>query len=131
MKKVLAIVAVLMFAAPVMANDVLLAQLGLSGLQVVSADEASQVSGRGFISTFGHVEGEIDFADDAAPLGFFTDIDAFQQIDIEGLNNLTGALGAVAGIEVDFSEDMDGSYWVYGGKVSLLSQTTSSGTVDQ
>ena len=132
MKKVLAIVAVLMFAAPVMANDVLLAQLGLSGLQVVSVDEATQVSGRGFISTNGMVEAEIDFADTlGSPLGFFTDIDANQSIDVEGLNNLASILGAAGSIEVDYSEDTDGLYFVYGGKVTVVTGATASGNVDQ
>ena len=62
MKKLLAIVAVLLMAAPAVANDNLLSQLGLSGIQVVTADEASQVSGRGFVSSLGgsYVEGGLD-----------------------------------------------------------------------
>jgi len=39
MKKLLAIVAVMMLAAPAVAEEGLLAQLGLSGLQVVSMDD--------------------------------------------------------------------------------------------
>lgn len=127
MKKLLAIVVVMMLAAPAVAEDGLLAQLGLSGLQVVSMDEASQVSGRGFITSHGMVESEIDFEDGTF---FLADIDAFQEIDLEGLENLSGALTALGNMTVDFSEDEDGDFWIFGGSLSLGALTTAVGFVD-
>lgn len=127
MKKLLAIVAVMMLAAPAVAEEGLLAQLGLSGLQVVSMDEASQVSGRGFVTTHGFVEGEIDFDDGSF---YLADIDAFQEIDLEGLHNLSGALTALGSLTVDFSEDDDGVYWIFGGAVTVAAATTAVGFAD-
>ena len=127
MKKLLALVAVMMLAVPAVADDSLLAQLGLSGLQVVSMDQASQVSGRGFVTSHGFVEGEIDFDDGTF---YLADIDAFQEIDLEGLENLSGALNALGSLTVDFSEDLDGAYWIFGGAVNVGAATTAIGLAD-
>ena len=126
MQKLCVFVAVCLLAAPAMANDGLLEKLGLGGIQVVSDAEASQVRGQGFAYANGFVESEIDFDDGSF---YFADIDAFQELWLEGISSLTGEMTAAGNLDVDFSDDDNGDYWIYGGEVTVGSATTVSGTV--
>ena len=123
MKKLLAIVAVLLMAAPAVANDNLLSQLGLSGIQVVTADEASQVSGRGFVSSLGtsYSHGWID-----QPNWF----EANQEMGLEGIQALMGAVSSAGQISVDTSWDDNGSYDMQNGILSVGTGSTSGGSAD-
>ena len=127
MQKLCVFVAVCLLAAPAMANDGLLEKLGLGGMQVVSDAEASQVRGQGFAYTSGFVENEIDFDDGSF---YLADVDAFQELWLEGIASLAGALTAAANLDVDFSNDDNGDYWIYSGSVTIASATTVTGTVD-
>lgn len=126
MQKLCVFVAVCLLAAPAMANDGLLEKLGLGGMQVVSDAEASQVRGQGFAFTSGLVEIEIEFDDGSF---YLADIDGFQELWLEGISSLTGAMTAVGNLDVDFSNDDNGDYWIYGGSVTVGSATTVTGTV--
>jgi len=127
MQKVCVFVMACLIVVPAMANDGLLKKLGLGGMQVVSDAEASQVIGRGFVFSIGFVEVAIDF-DDGESNG--TDIDAFQDIWLEGLSSLTGETAADGILPVDFSGNNNGDIWIYSGSVTAHAETSASGSVD-
>ena len=60
MKNALVILALVAFASPAVADEGLLAQLGLQDLQVVSQEEATEVRGLGYVYAYGDVETSID-----------------------------------------------------------------------
>ena len=130
MKKLLAIVAVLLMAAPAVANDNLLSQLGLSGIQVVTADEASQVSGRGFVQATGGSEVS------GAWLGPITDgtFDSSAGIRLEGIQAMLGAVSSAASHSIDESIDsgdgMKSNYSMVLGTLSVGSGSSVSGAAD-
>ena len=126
MKKLLAIVAVLLMAAPAVANDNLLSQLGLSGIQVVTADEASQVSGRGFVTSFGtsFVEGGGSGSVTGADFG------SAQEMGLEGIQALLGAVTSAGQISIDNSVDDNGDYIMENGILSVGTGSTSVGSAD-
>ena len=129
MKKLLAIVAVLLMAAPAVANDNLLSQLGLSGIQVVTADEASQVSGRGFVQATGGSEVS------GAWLGPITDgeFGSSAGIDLEGIQAMLGAVSSAASHSIDESTDTNSgnpSYEMVLGTLSVGSGSSTSGAAD-
>ena len=126
MKKLLAIVAVLLMAAPAVANDNLLSQLGLSGIQVVTADEASQVSGRGFVQATGGSEVS------GAWLGPITDgtFDSSAGIDLEGIAAMLGAVQSAASLSIDESVDANGTFSMAAGTLSVASGSSVSGSAD-
>jgi len=126
MKKLLAIVAVLLMAAPAVANDNLLSQLGLSGIQVVTADEASQVSGRGFVSSLGtsEVEGGGGLIVNEASFG------SMQDMWLEGIQALAGAVSSAGQISIDNSVDDNGGYIMENGILSVGTGSTSVGSAD-
>ena len=128
MKKVLAIVAVMLMAAPAVANDSLLAQLGLSGMQVVTANEASQVIGRGFVSADGvsAIVGAIAVGD------VITDADVTSQMDLllEGVSALNGALQSAGSIVIDESFNDGTDYSMASGTLTIVSGSQVSGSAD-
>ena len=126
MKKLLAIVAVLLMAAPAVANDNLLSQLGLSGIQVVTADEASQVSGLGFVSAYGtsHVEGGGGGSVTGAEFA------SSQELTLEGIQALMGAVSSAGQISIDNSVDDNGGYIMENGILSVGTGSTSVGSAD-
>ena len=127
MKKLLAIVAVLLMAAPAVANDNLLSQLGLSGIQVVTADEASQVSGRGFVSALGdsHVDGSTN------PMITIPSIfDSGQEMGLEGIQALMGAVSSAGQISVDTNWNDNGNYDMQNGILSVGAGSTVVGSAD-
>ena len=126
MKKLLAIVAVLLMAAPAVANDNLLSQLGLSGIQVVTADEASQVSGRGFVSSFG--TSQVDGGGIGSVTG--ADFASAQEMALEGIQALLGAVTSAGQISIDNSVDDNGSYDMQNGTLSVGAGSTSVGSAD-
>ena len=126
MKKLLAIVAVLLMAAPAVANDNLLAQLGLSGIQVVTADEASQVSGRGFVSALG--ESSVMGAGSGG-LGAW-DFSSAQELTLEGIQQLMGAVASAGEASVDYSSDAGGVFSMYNGTLSVAAGSTVAGSAD-
>ena len=126
MKKLLAIVAVLLMAAPAVANDNLLAQLGLSGIQVVTADEASQVSGRGFVSAFG--ESSVTGAGGGG-LGIW-DFASTQDLTLEGIQQLMGAVASAGEASVDYSSIVGGVSSMYNGSLTVGAGSTVAGTAD-
>ena len=126
MKKLLAIVAVLLMAAPAVANDNLLAQLGLSGIQVVTADEASQVSGRGFVSAFG--ESSVS-GTGTGGLGLW-DFASAQDLTLEGIQQLMGAIASAGEASVDYSSDDGGVFSMYNGSLSVAAGSTVAGSAD-
>ena len=126
MKKLLAIVAVLLMAAPAVANDNLLSQLGLSGIQVVTADEASQVSGRGFVSSFG----ESAVNGSTTPLTIMSVFEAEQAMGLEGIQALMGAVSSAGQISIDNSVDDNGDYNMQNGILSVGAGSTSVGSAD-
>ena len=126
MKKVLAIVAVMLMAAPAVANDSLLAQLGLSGMQVVTDNEASQVSGLGFVSAV---------ADSSVTVsegweGFVMDAQSSQDLTLEGIQALAGAVTSASQMSIDGSYDEDGMYGMYNMTVSVGAGSTAVGSAD-
>ena len=129
MKKLLAIVAVLLMAAPAVANDNLLSQLGLSGIQVVTADEASQVSGRGFVqasglsSVGGDWVGPITEGDFGSNAG----------IKLEGIQAMLGAVSSAASHSIDESTDVNlprPLHQMVLGTLSVGSGSSTSGAAD-
>ena len=136
MKKLLAIVAVLLMAAPAVANDNLLSQLGLSGIQVVTADEASQVSGRGFVSSLGtsYVEGgQADFDPHLLPApqnGTSNYFSSEQSMMLEGIQALLGAVTSAGKISLDGTINSNGDYIIENGILSVGTGSTSGGSAD-
>ena len=126
MKKLLAIVAVLLMAAPAVANDNLLSQLGLSGIQVVTADEASQVSGRGFVQAVGLSSVDGDWA---GPITQGT-IGSNAQIDLEGIQAMLGAVQSAASLSIDESVDANGTFDMAAGSLSVAAGSSVSGSAD-
>lgn len=126
MKKVLAIVAVMLMAAPAVANDSLLAQLGLSGLQVVTAEEASQVSGLGFVSSV--ADSSVAVTD--AWEGFDMDVASSQDLTLEGIQALAGAVTSASQMSFDGSYDEDGVYGMYNMTMSVGAGSTAVGSAD-
>ena len=126
MKKLLAIVAVLLMAAPAVANDNLLSQLGLSGIQVVTADEASQVSGRGFVQASGVSSVAGDW------LGPITDgsYGSNAGIDLEGIQAMLGAVQSAASLSIDESVDANGTFDMAAGSLSVAAGSSVSGSAD-
>ena len=123
MKKLLAIVAVLLMAAPAVANDNLLSQLGLSGIQVVTADEASQVRGLGFVESYGSssVSGGV--------LGAVSDglFSSFQELDMTGIQQLMGAVTSAGSGALD---DSVASGTSENGNVAVAAGSTVVGSAD-
>ena len=126
MKKLLAIVAVLLMAAPAVANDNLLSQLGLSGIQVVTADEASQVSGRGFVAAYG--TSSVEGGGSGSVTG--ADFSSAQELTLEGIQALMGAVSSAGQISLDSSVDDNGSYDMQNGILSVGTGSTSGGSAD-
>ena len=99
MKKLIAVIAMLLFAAPAMADDNLLSQLGLAGLEEVSVQEAEEVAGRGFVYALGVSESSAS-VDDVSGVG---DMAAIQDLELQGLNALEGLTGASSALSFDLS----------------------------
>ena len=99
MKKLIAVIAMLLFAAPAVADDNLLSQLGLAGLEEVSVQEAEEVAGRGFVYALGVSESSAS-VDDVSGVG---DMAAIQDLELQGLNALEGLTGASSALSFDLS----------------------------
>jgi len=108
MKNALVILALVAFASPAVADEGLLAQLGLQDLQVVSQEEATEVRGLGYVYATGDAETFIDLDPfyGAADFDIFQDAsgDSYMELWLQGLSNLEGVVGASNSITVDFSQ---------------------------
>ena len=105
MKNALVILALVAFASPAVADEGLLAQLGLQDLQVVSQEEATEVRGLGYVYATGDAETFIDL-DPFNKFDIFQDAsgDSYMELYLQGLSNLEGVVGASNSITVDFSQ---------------------------
>ena len=105
MKNALVILALVVFASPAVADEGLLAQLGLQDLQVVSQEEATEVRGLGYVYATGDAETFIDL-DPFNKFDIFQDAsgDSYMELTLQGLSNLEGVVGASNSITVDFSQ---------------------------
>ena len=105
MKNALVILALVAFASPAVADEGLLAQLGLQDLQVVSQEEATEVRGLGYVYATGDAETFIDL-DPFNKFDIFQDAsgDSYMELYLQGLSNLEGIVGASNSITVDFSQ---------------------------
>ena len=127
MKKLIAVIAMLLFAAPAMADDNLLRQLGLAGLEEVSVQEAEEVAGRGFVYAFGEV------ASSAATAAVDLDeglTEAAQQLELEGLNAVEGLAAANSEISYTFSEDDGGAIYMVQGSLITMSSVIVAGAAE-
>ena len=105
MKNALVILALVVFASPAVADEGLLAQLGLQDLQVVSQEEATEVRGLGYVYATGDAETFIDL-DPFNKFDIFQDAsgDSYMELTLQGLSNLEGVVGASNSVTVDFSQ---------------------------
>jgi len=126
MRQLLAILVLVIISPNVLAQGSLLDRLGLSGFETVTVEEASEVTGRGFVSSigFGFVAGGIgSFSSPPAscaghgsppidpevvPGG--ASFSACQDLQLEGLSQLNGLLAAAGSLEVDFSDNVGGMF---------------------
>ena len=115
MKKLLTIIAVTLMSAPAVANDNLLAKLGLSGIQIVTNDEARQVSGHGFVlgSSTSDVQGNWI---GPIPTGTFG---SAAMIDLEGIQAILGALSSNGLISIDESINNGGLFEIVSGTLTV------------
>jgi hypothetical protein len=124
MKKALFTFALLVVASPAFASDNLLDNLGLSGLQVVTQEEATEVKGRGFVSAYGTSSAAIS-AGAVGDVFAWTDIASAQDLELVGLNGVEGLTGSSASIAYDISEADN----VSGSLMSQGSLTVTAGTI--
>ena len=127
MKKLIAVIAMLLFAAPAMADDNLLSQLGLAGLEEVSVQEAEEVAGRGFVYAFGEVESSAATAAVDLDEGL---TEAAQQLELEGLNAVEGLAAANSEISYTFSEDDGGAIYMVQGSLITMSSVIVAGAAE-
>ena len=136
MKKLMTIFAVMLMAAPAAADENLLSKLGLAGLEIVSADAASQVTGRGFVASYGTsvVEFDLDpFEDGSFTYDIFDDVEmlAEQELTMSGIQRLDGLTGATNTIEVDLSQTGSlAPFFMYNGMGNFLAATWVGGSAD-
>jgi high-affinity K+ transport system ATPase subunit B len=123
MKKMLMAIALLVGAAPAMADEGLLSQLGLASMETVSATEAQEVSGRGFVYAFGDVTTSVDAAEIDLGLGA-----SFQELELEGLNAVEGLAGASSSTSYSFSENDGFDIYMMQGSLNVTSQVIVGGT---
>ena len=133
MKNALVILALVAFASPAVADEGLLAQLGLQDLQVVSQEEATEVRGLGYVYAYGDVETSIDL-DPFKKYDIFDDAegDSYMELYLQGLSNLEGILGASNSITVDFSQtewDADNQF-DYAGSFSVTAGAAVGGSAN-
>lgn len=119
MKKMIAMIAMLLCASPALAEDNLLSQLGLAGLEEVSVQEAEEVAGRGFVTAFGQVDSEAATASLDLDEGLSV---AFQDLELTGLNAVEGLAGANSAVNYSFS-DNDGAD-IYQAQGSLMTMSS-------
>jgi len=133
MKNALVILALVAFASPAVADEGLLAQLGLQDLQVVSQEEATEVRGLGYVYAYGDVETSIDL-DPFDNFDIFDDADgdSYMELYLQGLSNLDGIVGASNSITVDFSQtEWDGdSQFDYAGSFSVTAGAVVGGSAN-
>ena len=126
MKKLLTIVVVMLMSAPAVANDNLLVKLGLSEIQIVTNDEARQVSGRGF------VHGDSTSAVQGNWIGPITTgtFGSAAMIDLEGIQAILGALSSNGLISIDESINNGGLYEMAIGTLAVGAGSNISGSAD-
>ena len=126
MKKLLTIIAVMLMSAPAVANDNLLAKLGLSGIQIVTNDEARQVSGHGFVlgSSTSDVQGNW-----IGPISTGT-FGSAAMIDLEGIQAILGELFSNGLISIDESINNGGLFEIVSGTLTVGAGSNVSGSAD-
>ena len=137
MKNALVILALVAFASPAVADEGLLAQLGLQDLQVVSEETATEVRGLGYVYSLGTTATAIDLAHfDNTNIEFtiFEDANGSSSMELllQGLSNLEGVIGGNNSIAVDFSQtEIDAvNHLDFAGTLSVTSGALVSGSAD-
>ena len=130
MNKIFACIALLCLATPAVAEDNLLAKLGLSGIQTVNETQASEVYGRGFVFAYGKVTNRLE----AGGLGDMFDLatsESEQDLELLGLNIVEGITGATNSINFDLSETKDdGTRIIAQGNLTVTSTTIVAGAAN-
>lgn len=127
MRQLLAILVLVIISPNVFAQGSLLDRLGLSGFQTVTVEEESEVTGRGFVSSFG-----VGFA--AGGIGSFSSppgmscagnggppidpdvvsggasFSACHHLQLEGLSQLNGLVAAAGSFDGEFSDNVGGMF---------------------
>ena len=128
MKISLSLVAALLFTTPMRANDNLLMSFGLADLQVVNETEAQQVSGKGFVLAHSDSSNWIEM-DSFGEAFEEAQAEAFQSLELAGLNALEGLTSATSEVTFDLSEAESGSsQLIIQGSLTITSSTVVMGS---
>ncbi len=131
MKRMLIAIALVVCASPAMADEGLLGLLGLSGLEEVTSIESSEVKGRGFVIADGSATSTIDRASSiTGNLDGDHDAASSQLLDLEGLNELEGLIGATSTLSFTYSSNDGSNINQYQGTVTTGSSTLVSGSAN-
>ena len=137
MKNALVILALVAFTSPAVADEALLAQLGLEDLQVVSQEKATEVRGLGYVYSLGTTATAIDldhFDNTNIEFTIFEDANGSSSMELllQGLSNLEGVIGGNNSIAVDFSQtEMDAvNHLDFAGLLSVMAGAVVSGMAD-
>jgi hypothetical protein len=125
MKKMIAMIAMMLCASPALAEDNLLSQLGLAGLEEVSVQEAEDVTGRGFVAAFGQVDSEAATASLDLDEGLSV---SFQDLELQGLNAVEGLAGANSAINYSFSDNDGADIYQAQGMLMTMSSVIVGGS---
>lgn len=128
MKIALSLVAALLLTTPTRANDNLLISFGLADLQVVSETEANQVSGKGFVLAHSESSNWIEM-DSIGEAFEQAQTEAYQSLELAGLNALEGLTSATSEVTFDLSEaDASSSHLMTQGSLTITSSTVVMGS---
>ena len=128
MKIALSLVAALLFTTHTRANDNLLMSFGLADLQVVNETEAQQVSGKGFVLAHSESSNWIEM-DSFGEAFEEAQAEAFQSLELAGLNALEGLTSATSEVTFDLSEAESGSIQlIIQGSLTITSSTVVMGS---
>ena len=137
MKNAFVSLVLLAFVSPAVADEALLAQLGLEDLQVVSQETATEVRGLGYVYSLGTTATAIDldhFDNTNIEFTIFEDANGSSSMELllQGLSNLDGILGASNSITVDFSqtEYAGDSAFDYAGSFSVTAGAAVGGSAN-
>lgn len=127
MRQLLAILVLVIISPNVFAQGSLLDRLGLSGFETVTVEEASEVTGRGFVSSFGVGFAVGGIGSYSSPPGGScagngsppidpdvvsgdASFSACQHLQLEGLSRLNGLVAAVGSFDGEFSDNVGGMF---------------------
>ncbi len=137
MKNAFVSLVLLAFVSPAVADEALLAQLGLEDLQVVSQEKATEVRGLGYVYSLGTTDTAINldhFDNTNIEFTIFEDASGSSSMELllQGLSNLEGAIGSNNSIAVDFSQtEIDAvNHLDFAGTLSVTSGALVSGSAD-